>query len=108
MFNSLHIDLTVDILPDSPKDVTGQDNHKGVLEEVREDQEAGAVEQDTSQPEAVGALGEKRVVVIDREAGFSDSHQVRPLQGEGCPANTRRCNRCGEQGHFRRSTLCRE
>ena len=49
------------------------------MEEAREDEEAGAVEQDTSQPEAVGALGEKRVVVIDREAGFSDSHQVRPL-----------------------------
>ena len=49
------------------------------MEEAREDEEAGAVGQDTSQPEAVGALGEKRVVVIDREAGFSDSHQVRPL-----------------------------
>ena len=38
------------------------------------------MEQGTSQPEAVGALGEKTVVVIDREAGFPDSHQVRPLQ----------------------------
>ena len=49
------------------------------MEEGREDEEAGAVEQNTSQPEAVGALGEKRVVVKVREAGFSDSHRVRPL-----------------------------
>ena len=79
MFNSLHLDLIVHILPDNPKEATGQGDQGGVLEEAREDEEAGAVEQDTSQPEAVGALGEKRVVVIDREAGFSDSHQVRPL-----------------------------
>ena len=80
MFNSLHLDLTVDILPDNLKEATGQGDQEGVLEEGHEDEEAGAVEQNTSQPEAVGALGEKRVVVIDREAGFSDSHQVRPLQ----------------------------
>ena len=79
MFKSLHLDLIVHILPDKPKEATGQGDHEGVLEEVREDEEAGAVEQDTSQPEAVVALGEKRVVVKDREAGFSDSHQVRPL-----------------------------
>ena len=80
MFNSLHLDLIVDILPDNSKEATGQGDQEGVLEEVREDEEAGAVGQDTGQPEAVGALGEERVVVIDREAGFSDSHQVRPLQ----------------------------
>ena len=79
MFNSLHLDLIVDILPDNLKEAAGQGDHEGVLEEVREDGEAGGADQDTSQPEAVGALGEKRVVVIDREAGFSDSHQVRPL-----------------------------
>ena len=28
-------------------------------------------------------------------------------RGEGCPANTRRCNRCGKEGHFSRSTLCK-
>ena len=57
---------------------------KAVLEEGREDEEAGAVEQGTSQPEAVRALGEKSVVVIDREAGFPDSHQVRPLHLSIC------------------------
>ena len=40
------------------------------------------MEQGTSQPEAVRALGEKSVVVIDREAGFPDSHQVRPVHGQ--------------------------
>ena len=28
-------------------------------------------------------------------------------RGERCPANTKRCNRCGEQGHFSKSTLCK-
>ena len=79
MFNSLLLDLIVHILPDNLKEATGQGDHKGVLEEEREDEEAGAVEQVTSQPKAVGALGEKTVVVIDREAGFPDSHQIRPL-----------------------------
>ena len=77
MFNSL--DLIVHILPDNLKEATCQGDHKGVLEEGRKDEEAGAVEQGTSQPEAVGALGEKTVVVTYREAGFPDSHQVRPL-----------------------------
>ena len=80
MFNSLHLDLIVDILPDILKEAAGQGDHQGALDEVREEEEAGAAEQDASQPEVVGALGEEEVVVIDREAGFSDSHQVRPLQ----------------------------
>ena len=75
----LHPDLIVHIFTDNLKEATGQGDHKGVLEDGRDDEEAGAVEQGTSQPEAVGALGEKSVVVIDREAGFSDSHQIRPL-----------------------------
>ena len=79
MFNSLHLHLIVDILPDILEEATGQGDHGEVLDEVREEEEAGAAEQDTGQPEVVGALGEKEVVVIDREAGFSDSHQVRPL-----------------------------
>ena len=45
------------------------------------------MEQGTSQPEAVRALGEKSVVVIDREAGFPDSHQVRPLHLQVCSIN---------------------
>ena len=73
MFKSLHLDLIVHILPDKPKEATGQGDHEGVLEEVREDEEAGAVEQDTSQPEAIGALCEERVVVIDGEAGWEGS-----------------------------------
>ena len=79
MFNSLQLDLIVDTLPDTLKEAAGQGDHEGVLEEVREEEEAGAAEQDASQPEVVGALGEEEVVVIDREAGFSDSHQVRHL-----------------------------
>ena len=79
MFNSLQLDLIVDTLPDTLKEAAGQGDHEGVLEEVREEEEAGAAEQDASQPEVVGALGEEEVVVIDREAGFSDSHRVRPL-----------------------------
>ena len=79
MFNSLHLDLIVDLLPDILKEATGQGDHGGVLEKVREEEEAGAVERDTGQPEVVGALGERKVVIIDRGAGFSDSHQVRPL-----------------------------
>ena len=49
VFNSLLLDLIVHILPDNLKEATGQ------------------------------ALGERTVVVIDREAGFPDSHQIRPL-----------------------------
>ena len=59
MFNSLHLDIIVDILPDILKEAAGQGDHEGVLEEVREEEEAGAAERDTSQPEAVGALGEE-------------------------------------------------
>ena len=28
-------------------------------------------------------------------------------RGDRCPANTKRCNRCGELGHFSKSTLCK-
>ena len=28
-------------------------------------------------------------------------------RGDGCPASTKRCNRCGELGHFSKSTLCK-
>ena len=68
MFNSLQLDLIVDTLPDTLKEAAGQGDHEGVLEEVREEEEAGAAEQDASQPEVVGALREEGAVVIDREA----------------------------------------
>ena len=80
----LHLVLIAHIFTDNLKEATGQGDRKGVLEEGRDDEEAGTVERDTSQPEAVSALGEKTVVVIDREAGFSDSHQVRPLHLSIC------------------------
>ena len=67
------------ILPDIPKEVTGQDNHQGDLEEEREDEEAAADEQDTGQPETIVAPGETSVVENPREAGLSDSHLERPL-----------------------------
>ena len=80
----LHLVLIAHIFTDNLKEATGQGDRKGVLKEGRDDEEAGTVERDTSQPEAVSALGEKTVVVIDREAGFSDSHQVRPLHLSIC------------------------
>ena len=80
----LHLVLIAHIFTDNLKEATGQGDRKGVLEEGRDDEEAGTVERDTSQPEAVSALGEKTVVVIDREAGFPDSHQVRPLHLSIC------------------------
>ena len=80
----LHLVLIAHIFTDNLKEATGQGDRKGVLEEGRDDEEAGTVERDTSQPEAVSTLGEKTVVVIDREAGFSDSHQVRPLHLSIC------------------------
>ena len=56
-----------------------QDNHQGLLEEVRGDEEAEADEQDTGQPETVATPGETSVVENPREAGLSDSHLERPL-----------------------------
>ena len=85
----LHPDLIVHIFTDNLKEATGQGDRKGDLEDGRDDEEAGAVEQGTSQPEAVSALGEKTVVVIDREAGLSDSHQVRPLHLSICVKKVR-------------------
>ena len=52
----LHPDLIVHIFTDNLKEATGQGDRKGVLEEGRDDEEAGTAERDTSQPEAVGAL----------------------------------------------------
>ena len=50
-------------------EVAGQDDHKGALEEVREDEEAAA-DKDTGQPETIAARGETSVVETPREAGL--------------------------------------
>ena len=54
--------LIIVILPDILKEVTGQDNRQGDLEEEREDEEAEADEQDNGQPETIVAPGETSVV----------------------------------------------
>ena len=51
-----------DPLPDIPKEVTGQDNHKGDLGELRDEEEAEADDLETGQPETVNAQGEDSVV----------------------------------------------
>ena len=68
------LDIIV-IIPDYPKEVTGQDVHEGDLVEVLEDEEAEVEGQNTSQPETVAAPGETGVVEKHREVGFSYSHQ---------------------------------
>ena len=57
------LDITV-ILPDILKDVIGHDVPEGVEEDLLEDEEAGADERDTGQPEIIGAPGEIGVVEI--------------------------------------------
>ena len=54
--------ITVDPLPDIPKEVTGQDNQEGDLEELRDEEEAEVNDQETGQPETVYAQGEDSVV----------------------------------------------
>ena len=49
-------------LPDIPKEVTGQDNHEGDLEELRDEEEAEVNDLETGQPETVYAQGEDSVV----------------------------------------------
>ena len=68
------LDIIV-IIPDYPKEVTGQDVHEGDLGEVLEDKEAEVEGQNTSQPVTVAAPGETGVVEKHREVGFSYSHQ---------------------------------
>ena len=61
MFNSLHLDLIVESFQTTLRKLLARATTKESwrVEEVCEDEEAGAVDQDTGQPEAVGALGEK-------------------------------------------------
>lgn len=64
------LDLIIAILPDYPKEVAGQDAHEGDLEEVLDDEEAEAVDQDTSQPETVTAQGETGVAKEPEKSDF--------------------------------------
>ena len=68
------LDNHFETFPDILEDVGGHDVQEGVLEELHEDEEAEAVNQDTSQPETVAAQGETGVVKEPREVGFSYSH----------------------------------
>ena len=70
MFAAAVLDLIIAILPDNPKEVAGQDAHEGDLEEVLDDEEAEAVDQDTSQPETVTAQGETGVVKEPEKSDF--------------------------------------
>ena len=70
MFAAAVLALIIAILPDNPKEVAGQDAHEGDLEEVLDDEEAEAVDQDTSQPETVAAQGETGVVKDPEKLDF--------------------------------------
>ena len=70
MFAAAVLDLIKATLPDNPKEVAGQDAHEGDLEEVLDDEEAEAVDQDTSQPETVAAQGETGVVKDPEKLDF--------------------------------------
>ena len=62
--------ITVDPLPDIPKEVTGQDNHEGDLEELRDEEEAEVDDLETGQPETVIAQGEDSVVDNSEKLDF--------------------------------------
>ena len=60
----------VDPLPDILKEVTGQENHEGDLEELRDEEEAEADDLETGQPETVIAQGEDSVVENTEKLDF--------------------------------------
>ena len=64
------LDIHLESLPDILEDVDGHNVQEGVLEELHEDEEAGAEEQDTSQPETVAAQGETGVVKEPEKSDF--------------------------------------
>ena len=74
------LDNHLDTLPDILENVGGHDVQEGVLEELHEDEEAGAEEQDTGQPETIAAPGETGVVDTLEKSDISKSHHIRPLQ----------------------------
>ena len=57
-------------LPDIPKEVTGQDNHEGDLEELHDEEEAEADDLETGHPETVIAQGEDSVVETPEKLDF--------------------------------------
>ena len=73
------LDIHLETLPDILEDVDGHDVQEGVLEELHEDEEAGAEEQDAGQPETIAAPGEKGVVDTLEKSDISKSHHIRPL-----------------------------
>ena len=60
----------VDPLPDILKEVTGQENHEGDLEELRDEEEAEADDLETGQPETVIAQDEDSVVENTEKLDF--------------------------------------
>ena len=73
------LDNHFETFPDILEDVGGHDVQEGVLEELHEDEEAGAEEQDTSQPETVAAQGETGVVKDPEKSDFPILTKIRPL-----------------------------
>ena len=50
-----------------------------MLEELHEDEKAGAEEQDTGQPETIAAPGETGVVKTIEKSDIPESHHICPL-----------------------------
>ena len=73
------LDNHLDTLPDILENVGGHDVQERVLEELHEDEEAGAEEQNTGQPETIAAPGETGVVDTIEKSDISKSHHIRPL-----------------------------
>ena len=73
------LDNHLDTLPDILENVGGHNVQEGVLEELQEDEEAGAEEQDTGRPETIAAPGETGVVDTLEKSDISKSHHIRPL-----------------------------
>ena len=73
------LDNHLDTLPDIFENVGGHDVQEEVLEELHEDEKAGAEEQDTGQPETIAAPGETGVVKTIEKSDIPESHHIQPL-----------------------------
>ena len=73
------LDNHLDTLPDIFENVGGHDVQEEVLEELHEDEEAGAEEQDTSQPETIAAPSETGMVKTIEKSDIPESHHIQPL-----------------------------